>query len=124
MNWFVLSLLALLLWSGSDLFSKMGSRPDDRYSHWKMVMAVGAVMGVHAAIMLAIGTPFEPMDIIRYMPASAMYILSMILGYVGLRYIELSSSSPICNSSGAVAAVLCFFVLGQKMSGLQLVGVL
>lgn len=124
MNWFVLSLLALLLWSGSDLFSKMGSRPDDRYSHWKMVMAVGAVMGIHAAIMLAIGTPFEPMDIIRYMPASAMYILSMILGYVGLRYIELSISSPICNSSGAVAAVLCFFVLRQKMSGLQLVGVL
>ena len=41
MNWFWLSIVALLCWSGSDLFSKMGSRPDDRYSHWKMVMAVG-----------------------------------------------------------------------------------
>ena len=92
MTWFVLSLIAILFWSGSDLFSKMGSKPDDKYSHWKMVMAVGAVMGLHAIIMLALGTPFHPRDIITYMPASAMYILSMVLGYVGLRYIELSIS--------------------------------
>ncbi len=124
MSWFLFALLALLFWSGSDLFSKMGSRPDDKYSHWKMVMAVGTVMGIHAIVMLALGTPFSPIDIIRYMPASAMYILSMILGYVGLRYIELSISSPICNSSGAVAAVLCFAILGQAMTGLQLVGVI
>ena len=120
MTWFVLSLIAILFWSGSDLFSKMGSKPDDKYSHWKMVMAVGAVMGLHAIIMLALGTPFHPRDIITYMPASAMYILSMVLGYVGLRYIELSISSPICNSSGAVAALLCFLFLGQRMTGLQL----
>ena len=37
---------------------------------------------------------------------SLLYILSMTLGYVGLRYIELSISSPICNSSGAMVAVL------------------
>ena len=39
--WFLYSIIALLCWSGSDLFSKMGSKPDDKYSHWKMVMAVG-----------------------------------------------------------------------------------
>lgn len=123
MTWFVLSLIAILFWSGSDLFSKMGSKPEDKYSHWKMVMAVGTVMGLHAIVMLALGTPFHPRDIITYMPASAMYILSMVLGYVGLRYIELSISSPICNSSGAVAALLCFIFLGQRMTGLQLFGV-
>ena len=37
MTWFILSLIAILFWSGSDLFSKLGSRPDDKYSHWKMV---------------------------------------------------------------------------------------
>ena len=42
-----------------------------------------------------------------YLPVSLLYILSMTLGYVGLRYIELSISSPICNSSGALVAVLC-----------------
>ena len=30
----------------------------------------------------------------------------MAIGYLGLRYIELSISSPICNSSGAIVAVL------------------
>ncbi len=124
MSWFIFSLIAILFWSGSDLFSKMGSRPDDKLSHWKMVIAVGTVMGIHAVIMLCMGTQFQLSDIITYLPASAMYILSMIFGYVGLRYIELSISSPICNSSGAVAAILCFAVLGQTISGLQLAGII
>lgn len=123
MNWFILSLIAILFWSGSDLFSKMGSKPDDKYSHWKMVMAVGLVMGLHAIFMLVTGTPFSLMDIVLYFPASALYILSMVIGYAGLRYIELSISSPVCNSSGAVAAVLCFLFLGETMSGLQFFGV-
>ena len=29
MNWFLLSLIAILFWSGSDLFSKMGAKPED-----------------------------------------------------------------------------------------------
>lgn len=123
MNWFILALIAILFWSGSDLFSKMGSKSDDPYSHWKMVMAVGGVMGIHAIVMIATGTPFSPVDIITYLPASFCYILSMILGYVGLRYIEMSVSSPVCNSSGAVAALLCFFFLGETMSAIQLLGV-
>lgn len=123
MTWFVLSLFAILFWSGSDLFSKMGSKPSDKYSHWKMIMAVGTVMGVHAIYLVCTGTPFSPKDILTYMPASALYILAMILGYAGLRYIVLSISSPICNSSGAVAAILCFIFLGESMTGLQLFAV-
>ena len=106
MNWFLLSLIAILFWSGSDLFSKMGAKPEDTYSHWKMVMAVGVVMGLHAVFMIATGTPFSLGDIVTYLPASFCYITSMVIGYAGLRYIELSISSPICNSSGALVAVL------------------
>jgi len=123
MNWFILSLIAILFWSGSDLFSKMGSKSDDPYSHWKMVFFVGIVMGAHAIFLIATGTPFSVRDIVTYFPASFLYILAMILGYVGLRYIELSVSSPVCNSSGAVAAILCFLILGDTMSGIQLFGV-
>ena len=119
MGWFVLSLIAILFWSGSDLFSKMGSKPDDIYSHWKMVIAVGSVMGIHAVVTILMGAEFSLYVMVSYFPASAMYILFMILGYAGLRYIELSISSPICNSSGAVAALLCFFFLGATMTGIQ-----
>jgi drug/metabolite transporter (DMT)-like permease len=123
MTWFLFAMIAILFWSGSDLFSKLGSPPEDTESHWKMVMFVGAVMGAHAVSQLALGVPFSVSDMLVYLPASALYILSMILGYAGLRYIELSISSPICNSSGAVAAVLCFVFLGETMTGLQFVGV-
>ena len=44
--WFWFSLIALICWSGSDLFSKIGCQDaDDKYSHLKMVMAVGVVIG-------------------------------------------------------------------------------
>lgn len=119
MKWFWLSLVAILFWSGSDLFSKVGSKPDDKYSHWKMIMAVGLVMGIHAVIELSLGAEFHVSDILIYLPVSFLYILAMILGYVGLRYVVLSVSTPICNSSGAVAAVLCFLILKEEMSGLQ-----
>ena len=117
--WFVLSLVTILFWSGSDLFSKMGSAEDDKLSHWKMVMSVGSIMGIHAIISVIMGAEFSPRDMITYLPASFCYILSMVLGYVGLRYIVLSVSTPICNSSGAVAALLCFFFLGASMEGMQ-----
>ena len=123
--WFPLSLLAMLCWSFSDLFSKIGSRPEDKYSHWKMVMAVGLVMGLHAAYEIFVGhVPIDMQVILSYLPASLLYISSMILGYAGLRYIELSVSSPICNSSGALAAILCFLFLQQTLAGGQLCGVI
>ena len=106
--WLWLSLTALLCWSGSDLFSKIGCRDgSDRYSHLKMVIAVGVVMGLHAAFEIFVdGTAISWSVIWTYLPVSLMYISSMALGYLGLRYIELSISSPICNSSGALVAVL------------------
>ena len=108
--WFVLALIALLCWSGSDLFSKIGCRePDDKLAHLKMVMAVGLVMGLHAAYEIFIGgTEISWHVIWTYLPVSLLYIGSMTLGYVGLRYIELSISSPICNASGALVALLWF----------------
>ncbi|WP_283608286.1 EamA family transporter [Faecalispora anaeroviscerum] len=121
--WFWFSLIAIFFWSGSDLFSKIGSRSDDKYSHWKMVIAVGTVMGIHAMIELCRGAEFGPSDILTYLPVSFLYILAMVLGYVGLRYVVLSVSTPICNSSGAVAALLCFFILKEAMSGLQFAAV-
>ena len=114
--WFWLSLIALLCWSGSDLFSKIGCRDeDDRLSHLKMVMAVGVVMGLHAAFEIFVGgTEISFFIILTYLPVSLLYIGSMTLGYLGLRYIELSVSSPICNSSGALVAVMTLVFLGGE----------
>ncbi|MEA4964826.1 MAG: EamA family transporter [Oscillospiraceae bacterium] len=112
--WFWFSILALICWSGSDLFSKIGcADARDKYSHLKMVMAVGLVMGIHAFYEVVFGGVSINLSIIlTYLPVSCLYILSMAIGYVGLRYIELSISSPICNSSGALVAVLWLCTAG------------
>ena len=112
--WFGLAVIALLCWSGSDLFSKIGCQDaKDKYSHLKMVMAVGLVMGIHAAYEIFVGgTEINGNVILTYLPVSMLYIVSMAVGYLGLRYIELSISSPICNSSGAVVAILIFATRG------------
>lgn len=122
--WFIFSLCAMFAWAGSDFFSKRGTRPDDRHSHLKLIITVGTVMCLHAVIFILVtGTKYEPISFVKYLPVSAMYILSMTFGYMGLRYIELSVSSPICNSSGAVVCILCLVFLRQSMAKLQIVGV-
>lgn len=109
----IIAIIAMLCWSGSDIFSKIGSNQDDKLSHYKVGIAVGLVMGIHAIYEMTVGgVPLTFSDIIVYLPASALYILSMVIGYIGLRYIELSISSPICNGSGAVTAILCMVFFG------------
>ncbi len=108
MTWFWFSIITLLCWSGSDFFSKIGCRDaSDKYGQNKMVMAVGLVMGLHAMYEIFVsGVAISWEVIITYLPVSLLYIGSMTLGYVGLRYIELSISSPICNASGALVAII------------------
>lgn len=112
--WFWLSIITLICWSGSDLFSKIGCRDSkDKNSHLKMIVAVGIVMGLHAMYEIFIGgTEISWEIMMTYLPVSLLYIGSMAMGYLGLRYIELSISSPICNSSGALVAVMTLFMVG------------
>ena len=112
------------MWAGSDLFSKMGTNPKDKYSHLRIVIVVGLVMGIHALFeIITSNEVYNPINMVKYFPVSILYILSMTLGYAGLRYIELSVSSPICNSSGAIVVILCFFILKETMSAFQAVAV-
>lgn len=126
MSWFWFSIIALLCWSGSDFFSKIGCRDaSDKYSQYKMVTAVGVVMGIHAAIEIFVGGVEISWRVIwTYLPVSLLYIGSMTLGYVGLRYIELSISSPICNASGALVAIIAIVSgTAEKMAAAQYIAI-
>ena len=126
MNWFWFAIIALLCWSGSDFFSKIGCRDNrDKYSQFKMVIAVGVVMGIHAAYEIFIGGVEISWQVIwTYLPVSLLYIGSMTLGYVGLRYIELSISSPICNASGALVAIIAIISgTAERMEPMQYVAI-
>ncbi len=116
--WFLFALITFFAWGTADLFYKKGSPEDERYSHLKTSIMVGLVMGA-----VAIGTiifrdiDYDPRNLIIYFPVSAMYILSMTVGYFGLRYLELSVSSPIQNASGAVSCIIMMLVL-RELPGL------
>ncbi|MBO5143508.1 MAG: EamA family transporter [Clostridia bacterium] len=123
--WFIFALITTLAWGAADLFYKKGADEKDKYSHLKTTMIVGLVMGLHAAGMLLFtDMNYDFRNIVVYLPVSLMYILSMTVGYFGLRYLELSISSPIQNGSGAVTALLCLFLLGQTMDTISAVAVI
>jgi drug/metabolite transporter (DMT)-like permease len=118
--WLIFALSATLSWAFADLFYKKGAVPDDKTSHIKTVIMVGLVMGIHGfGYMLIHGIVFSPVYLLLYFPVSFLYILSMTIGYFGLRYIELSISSPVQNSSGAVTSVLIFIFFAHPLSPLE-----
>lgn len=123
--WFIFSILTALAWGGANLFYKKGTDSDDKFSHLKIVVMVGFVMGIHAVSYMFIkDISFDPFDIVRYFPVSFLYILSMTIGFVGLRYIELSIAAPVQNSSGAVTAILLYIFFPRELSVLDVTGIL
>lgn len=123
--WFVFSIIAALSWGAANLFYKKGSDQKDKYSHLKIVTMVGLVMGIHAfSYMFIKDIAFDPFDMIRYLPVSFLYILSMTIGFIGLRYIELSIAAPVQNSSGAVTAILLFIFFPREISWVDIAGII
>lgn len=124
MSWFFFALICTLGWGCADLFYKRGTDEDDRYSHLKIAVWVGLVMGVCAFALLPLAeSGMSPREIltnaVKYSPASLCYIISMVIGYAGLRYLELSIVSPVQNASGALSMVcmLVFFLVTGRITG-------
>lgn len=121
MNWFIFALGCFVCWGLADLFYKKGADEEDKYSHLKTAVWVGLIMGIFSIILLPFGESNLSFSAfidngIKYLPASLSYIISMVIGYAGLRYLELSIVSPVQNASGALSAlvmVLYFTVTGN-----------
>ena len=76
--WFILSLISIFFWSGSDFFSKLGSPAKDKDSHLKMLM-MGLVMGAHATgQVLFHGVSFSKEILIAYLPVSFIFLKQVL----------------------------------------------
>lgn len=103
----IATLLTFLFWGIADLFYKLGNRGEGNRNHLKTGVMVGLVMGIHGTYLLrTTHTSIHIIDLIKYLPVSLCYIASMVIGYKGLKYLELSISSPIQNTSGVIVALL------------------
>ena len=115
--WLFFTLATTLIWGLAELFYKMGSHEKEKYGHLKVVILVGAVMGIHAIFtLLTSDIAYDPMNLIAYLPVSLCYILSMACSFFGIRFIKESLSDPVENTAGAMCSVLCFIFLGESIS--------
>ena len=78
--WLVYTLATTLLWGLAELFYKKGAKEREKYSHLKICVMVGLVMGLHAVYtLLTENIGYNLSYLVAYLPVSACYILSMAI---------------------------------------------
>ena len=125
MSWLFFSIATAILWGAAELFYKKGALPNEKYSHLKICVCVGAVMGAHAIFtLLTKDINYNPINILYYLPVSLLYIISMAFSYFGMRFLEESISDPIENTSGAICSLLCVLLLKESLTPLSIIAIL
>lgn len=110
------AIITFICWGCADLFYKKGNTSNSNYDHIKTGIMVGAVMGIHAIIYMIINhLNLNFIDMLKYLPVSLLYISSMVIGYRGLKYLEVSISSPIQNTSGVITSILLIIFFKEKL---------
>ena len=124
MNWLFFSIATAILWGTAELFYKKGARPDEKFSHLKICVWVGIIMGAHAIFtLLTQDIHYNPVNLLIYLPVSAFYIISMAFSYFGMRFLEESISDPIENTAGVICTLLFVILLQEEISALTWVAI-
>ena len=122
--WLVYTLATTMLWGLAELFYKKGALEREKYSHLKICVMVGLVMGIHAVFtLLTEDFTYSLNYLVTYLPVSACYILSMAFSFFGMRFIEESISDPIENTSGAMCSLMCVLFLGDRLDAMVWVAI-
>ena len=124
MSWLFFSIATAILWGAAELFYKKGALPNEKYSHLKICVCVGAVMCAHAIFtLLTKDINYNPVNLLVYLPVSLLYIVSMAFSYFGMRFLEESISDPIENTSGAICSLLCVIFLKESLTPLSVIAI-
>jgi len=119
MSWLFFSIATAVLWGTAELFYKKGAQPNEKYSHLKICVWVGVVMGAHAIFtLLTQDIGYNPINLLVYLPVSLFYIISMAFSYFGMRFLEESISDPIENTAGVICVLLFAIIMGDEFSWL------
>lgn len=123
MIWIILVLACIACWSISDLCYKKGSDYEDRLSHLKFLVWLGIIMGITSFLLFPwseSGLPFGALVLkyVDYAPFALAYVLALMCGIIGARYLDISVASPLENIDGAVAAavLLVYFAVTGTVS--------
>lgn len=115
--WMICTLMTFICWGVADLFYKMGNRKEGEHHHLKTGIMVGLVMGIHATVFMLVNhSSIHINEIVKYLPISLCYIVSMIVSYRGMKFLELSITSPVENTSGVITALLLLVFFKEKFA--------
>lgn len=120
-------IVSTLAWGIAEIFYKKGNPANEKYAHLKTTVFVGLFFGIYATVILftqGIDLQSFPLNFLYYLPVAACYILSMVLSYFGVRFVEESISDPIENSSIAFVPILCAIFLHEEFSIPAIIGII
>lgn len=122
MSWFLFAFLCALLLSASSILEK------------RVLQTVHSIdfSVANSLLNLLFSIPFiflirwealDPIVIMCIFCAATLAAISFLLVAKGMRHLEISTVSPLLSLSPGMTALLAFFVLGEKLTPLQVGGV-
>lgn len=124
--WLVFSILTVVFWGLSETIFKKASKGDE-HSVVHLLAYNGIFFGISGIIYMLIvykGFNFDFMNVLKYLPIAAIYILSMFSYYQAMKRVKISLISPIVNSSCVITVLLSVFILGQYPNTVQLIAII
>lgn len=124
--WFIYSILTVVFWGTSETIFKKSSKGDE-HSVIHLLAYNGIFFGISGIIYMLIvykGFNFDLINMLKYLPIAAIYILSMFSYYNSMSRIKISLVSPIVNSSCIITVILSVLILNQYPTIIQLIGII
>ena len=115
MNWFLLTLSCVILWSITDILYKASSPQNDPLSHYKTFVWVGIVMALAGGIMstwsdtLLDSIKTVKDDLLYLIPMGLIYSAALFFGLLGKKHLPASVVSSLENIGGALVAIIIYY---------------
>lgn len=115
MNWFILTLACIILWSLADILFKTSSDYNDPLSHYKSFVWVGLVMALAGFIMsnwsdtLLDSVKMIKNNVVYLVPLFLVHAIALFFGLLGIKHLSASVVSSLENIDGAIATIVIYF---------------
>lgn len=115
MNWFLLTVACVILWSVTDILYKASSPQNDPLSHYKTFVWIGIVMALAGCIMstwsdtLLDSIKTVMGDILYLIPLGLIYAAALFFGLLGKKHLAASVVSSLENIGGALVAIIIYY---------------
>ena len=115
MNWFLLTLSCVILWSVTDILYKASSPQNDPLSHYKTFVWIGIVMALAGGIMSTWSdTLLESLEVVKddllyLVPLGLIYAAALFFCLLGKKHLAASMVSSLENIGGALVAIIIYY---------------